>query len=361
MTADMPTSPPPAPNTPRKPQDLGSAGEFDPNVIPSETTFPEERTTPVQESPTLSVTLPPSRAKRILKRIGWTSLGLFLLIFFTLSKLPEEPIRNYVQASISSALSDKGMTFTAGESSLSFWLGISYTMNNVSLQGPALQTPVHIDRLTISPSLFPLLFGRTTGRFDVRNGDGKLSGSVSIKNTQFAFAFSSKDMDLGKLGVLPALAQISGSGVLNGDGSVRGDTANGTATAGEVHMNLNKVVIEAQSIMGFSVPRLSISEGKADITIDGGKARITTLRLGKPGNSADDIQADVSGDVTLAKQLEASTLNLKTHFSLSQNVLKAFVLLDALLSPGKLPDGSYSFNLTGPLSSPNPLPAGPSH
>jgi hypothetical protein len=61
--------------------------------------------------------------------------------------------------------------------------------------------------------------------------------------------------------------------------------------------------------------------------------------------------------VVLGRNWQYSTLNLRADFSLSQNVIKSFVLIDALLSAGKKPDGSYSYTISGPLYSPTPTPA----
>ena len=45
---------------------------------------------------------------------------------------------------------------------------------------------------------------------------------------------------------------------------------------------------------------------------------------------------------------------------LSQSVMKALVLAEALMAPAKQPDGSYAYELDGPINgiNPVPLPAG---
>ena len=91
--------------------------------------------------------------------------------------------------------------------------------------------------------------------------------------------------------------------------------------------------------MGFNVPKLSISEGKVELFGRQGQGDDQDLPLGQAG-SADDIQGSGSGDVILGRNWDASTLNAKINFKLSENILKAFVLIDALLGPGKQGDGS---------------------
>jgi type II secretion system protein N len=302
----------------------------------------------------------PSRVKRTLKTLGWIWLGTFCLILFTLIKLPEDRIRNYVQGMISQQLSAQGITLNAAQSSISIGFGISYTMKDITLSFPPPQEPIHIDQVSVSPSILAALTGKMGAAIQIENKGGTLHATFSTPmngpSGPVSFSFNCSNLDLGSLGVLPAMASIRGSAVATGEGHLDGDTSLPTTLNGKMKLDLNKIVIDQQTVLGFSVPRLTVSEGKGDIDIDKGKALIKTLRLGKPGSATDDIKANVTGDVIIGKNLPYSTLNLKADFSLSQNVLKAFILIDALLGPAKQPDGSYAYTLTGPLNSPNAVP-----
>jgi type II secretion system protein N len=304
----------------------------------------------------------PSRLKRILKLMGWFWLGMSCLILFTLLKLPEDRIRNFVQGEIASQLSAQGITMNASQSSISIGFGISYTLKDITLSFPPPQESIHIDQMSISPSLLSAILGKLGATIRVENKGGAMHASFSVPmrgpNGPVSLSFNCSNLDLGSLGVLPATAGIKGSALANGEGTVDGDTSLPTTLNGKIKLDFSKIVIDQQSVLGFSVPRLTVSEGKADIDIDKGKALIKTLRLGKPGNTADDLKANLTGDVVIGKNLPYSTLNLKADFSFSQTVLKAFVLLDAILGPAKMPDGSYSYTLTGPLNAPNATPMG---
>ncbi len=302
----------------------------------------------------------PSRAKQFLKKLAWVGLGMFCLILFTILKLPEDRIRNYVQGMISSQLSAQGITLNASQSSLSIGFGVSYTMKDITLSFPPPQDPIHIDQVSVSPSILSLLTGKVGATIRIENKNGVLHASFSTPmngpSGPISFSFNSSNMDLGSLGVLPASVGIRGSAIANGEGHLDGDTSLPATLNGKIQLDLNKIVIDQQTFMGFSVPRLSVSEGKADIEVDKGKALIKTLRLGKAGNTTDDLRANVTGDVVIGKNLPYSTLNLKADLSFSQNVLKAFILLDAIMGPAKQADGSYAYTLTGPLNSPNAAP-----
>ncbi len=298
----------------------------------------------------------PSRLKRILKMFAWTFLVIFLLLLFTLLKLPQDKVRGFIQGSISSALSSRGITLTADESDLSLGWGISYKMKGVTLAPPPPAPPSKIDEIRISPSIFSLLVAKPGGKILIRESGGTLEGSFSYRTNQIAVSFEAKEMDLGKIGVLAMAAGIQGSAVVTGTGTIQGDPGTPSSLTGDVALELKKIAIDAQRIQGFSIPRLSISTGQLNVRLENSKALVKTLRLGKPGNAEDDITGTASGEVTLGRQWESSMLNLTVQFGLSQKVLKSFGLIDALLGAGKQPDGTYSYQLTGPIVSPIPTP-----
>ena len=302
---------------------------------------------------------PRSKLSRLFRVGGWVGAGFFFLLIFTWMKLPDDRMKNYLEGMISNQLGQFGITYTVKESSLSFWLGPSYTAKDVTLNFPPPAPPSHIDQIEVAPSILGLLIGKTGGKFWITQGEGKLKGSVSIKNTAFNVSLKSTQFDFGKLGILPALANIQASGLLDSSVSLSGDFNNPSLLDGSAEIRLSKGVFEAQTIAGFSIPKLALSEGVFEFASTDGKAVLKTLRLGKMDQTTDDIRGTLTGEIGLGKSWPASTLNLKTRFSVSENVMIAFILLDALLGAGKQPDGSYSFALTGTVAEPNPAPVSP--
>jgi type II secretion system protein N len=298
---------------------------------------------------------PESRGTRILKNLGWAGFGLFLLILFTILKLPDERIKAYVQGAIAAALAPKGITFNADKGYISLGYGFSYVMKDVTLNFPPPQLPAHIDKISVSPSILPLLFGYQGGSLALSNGEGKLTGSFSMKGSQISASFDAKQLDFGKLGLLSLASGVRGTGMISGSASIAGDMSIPSTLVGDINLDLSKVVLDAQTIVFFNVPRVSISEGKIEVSSDKGKATIKTLRLGKPG-STDDIIGSGSGDVILGRNWDSSTLSSKINVKLSDPLMKAFILIDSFLGPGKQGDGSYSLTLSGPVTAPNPVP-----
>jgi len=290
--------------------------------------------------------------------LGWVALTLFCLVLFTILKLPDDRLKSYINGNISAVLAQKDITFTAGETHLSMLFGLTYTLKDVTLSPPPPSPPIRVEKIKISPALLPLLFRRVGGNLEIENGKGELDASFSFKDSEGDLSFKTKKLDIGKLGLLPLLADVQASAIFGGTGKISGDMNVPNTLTGSIDLKFNKGVIEPQSIMGFSIPRLNISEGVVDVTFGKGKAILKTISLGKTGNKSDDVQANASGEMALGKNWDATTLNAKAKLSLSEAVLKAFVLLDAILGNGKQPDGSYAFSLTGPLSAINPTPLG---
>lgn len=311
------------------------------------------------------MTDPLTPSQRAIKIAGWTALGLVMLVFFTLLKLPESRIKNLVQGYVSVALAERGISYTANQTELSYWLGVTYTLSDVTLNLPAPAAPVHIEKMEVSPSLFATAWAAlrkkpgAAGSFWIGNAGGTLKGTFAMGDTDVHVSYKASKMDLGKLGVLPIAAGIQGGLIADGSGTLDGALNNPSSWDGKVQLDLSKIVVDAQSVQGFTLPKLSISEGKIDITIEKGKAEIKELKLGKAGNKADDLNAVVTGSATLGRFMNGSTLNLTAKFGLSENLMKSFSILDAILSQGKLADGTYRYQILGPVAGPQFNPMGP--
>ncbi len=300
-----------------------------------------------------------SKLKRVLKIAAWAWVALFFLTVFTLVKLPQDRLRNLVNGHISAALAPYGISFIANESRLSIGFGVSYIMRDVTLNMPPPADPVKVEKIVVSPSFVALLTGRMGADLSITQGKGGIDASVAARGTDATVSLRIDKLDLGKLGVAAALVGVRAGAMLDGSVNLSGDFNVPSTLVGDIDLKLENFYIEPQTIMGLKISqRLSISDGRARVTIDKSKANIETLRLGKEGNATDDIRGSGSGDIALSRQWMSSRLNLKTTFALSENIKKDIFLIDAILSPGKRPDGSYAVNFEGPLNAVMPMPAG---
>ena len=302
---------------------------------------------------------PQSRGKRIAKKLGWAGVFLFFLALFTVLKLPEEKVRGFIQGQIRQQLEPMGIGFSAEKSSLSVLFGFKYSMEKVTLTLAPPASPILLDRLTVSPSLFSLLRRRLGGTAELQSGSGSAWVNYSMRtdsaDPDLKFSYELKTFDLSKLAAL-GLA-FSGSsmnltiaGTVNGSGGLNGNLGNPGSLTGDIQLEFAKIALEPLTVSGFVLPKLAISTGTVDIGIAKSVATVKAFKIGKPGLEADDLHATVTGDVTLARSWDASILKLKTNFSLSAGVMKALILVDALLAPFKQPDGTYAYPLEGTLS-----------
>lgn len=300
-----------------------------------------------------------SRFSRAAKWIGWSLTALFLLVIFTVLKLPDSRVKAFVEGQLSSVLAPRGITLTADEGYVSIGFGISYVMKGVTLGFAPPTPPAHIEKITVAPSLLASLTGRLGGELWVYDSGSKvLHASVALKGSGIAVDLDAKKMDLGKLGILPAAANVKGSVVIDGSGQISGDIDVPGTLIGRLDFDLSGIAIEQQAILGFSIPAVAISEGKLAANIDKSQIRIESVRLGKDNRAEDDIRGTTTGTITLGKSWDASTLNLKVKLGLSEKIRKAFFLIDALLGESKTGEGTYAFGLSGSLMAPVQIPGG---
>ena len=87
--------------------------------------------------------------------------------------------------------------------------------------------------------------------------------------------------------------------------------------------------------------------------------RLQNLGKEVKAGKKDDITATLTGDTLLGRSWDTSTNNLKASITFSQTILKSFVFIDTLIGGAKRPDGSYGFQITGPVraSTIAPIPA----
>src|SRR5690606_18151874 len=116
--------------------------------------------------------------------------------------------------------------------------------------------------------------------------------------------------------------------------------------------------IDGQKIAGFDIPRTSISDGVMNVAFEGGKATITSMRLGKQG-STDDFFGSLTGDVRLNRRIDDSDLNLKARFGFSERYSqeKTISALNLFLGQFKTQDGAFAMALNGPIGRAMPTAA----
>lgn len=301
--------------------------------------------------------------------ILWTLFFFACLFLFTLIKVPESRIKNYIQGMIAAQLNPRGITLVAQSSELSILFGLGYKMKGVSVRLPPPEPEIRIESIEVSPSLFSLFTGKVGGDIKIETNDGSFRAKFLAKGifppdptgkVDASISFRFKNLNLGRLGVLPAFTGFKAGAVVDGEGALSGNLSDPSTLEGFVKLALTKVQIDSQAIPtpigSTSIPTLRMSQGTIDVKFDRSKLLFQQFQLGKQGSN-DDLSASVTGDAALGKRWDTSSLNTKIVFSVSESIAKQFSL-DALLKDAKKPDGSFSYQISGPINRPsmNPQP-----
>lgn len=294
-----------------------------------------------------------SRWSPATQRFCWIAFVAVSFIFFTIIKFPEDKIKAYIQGVLTSQLSPLGFSIQATKSSLSFWLGVSYRLKDVTVT--YLNSSLQVEEISLSPSLFSFVFGKLGGSYSLKIGRGNISGSFNLKKKDLTLGFYAKEIDFQKHRILQFL-EIPGGFVLSGTGNFSGDVSQLEKSKGSVQLDISKISLESISIpidvlMKLNLPSLNVSKADVDLRFQNGKLQIKTFQLGKPGNVTDDIILNLTGDLTIDRNLSNSRIQSKMDLKLSQKVLASLSLATFWLNPGKQADGSYICYLEGSFSS----------
>ncbi len=294
-----------------------------------------------------------------LRFLGFGFLFVTCLLVFTLVKVPQPKIHAWLLGTINQQLNPMGIQASAEEGHIELGLGLRYEMSMVRLTQISSQKVLKFSRLEVAPNILgPLLQGKLGAHFMLEEGAGTIIGDIKAKGDDFDADIQLDSLNLGKMGVLPFAAGLDGTADLKGSVSLSGSPSSASGLSGKITLNLAKIVVDAQKVMGFDIPRTAISDGVFDIDIGAGKATLTTVRLGKPG-STDDLQGTATGDIKLSKVLASSDLNLRLKFGISEHYRqeKTISMVESLLGANfKKPDGTFGVRITGPLYEPQSAP-----
>jgi len=317
---------------------------------------------PVQEKP--------SRLKRVAKWLGTTLLVMVLFVVFTIVQLPQNRLRNSIEGLINRSLASRQIQFSTGKSELSFGLGVSYSMENVSLTHPDSPLPAKFKRVVISPSILGLLMNRldVTAAIESQSGHAHVhvslggllqmvNGTVSESPPPMVFRLHAEEFDLGSTQLIPFLIKTAIEFNVSGDAEFKGSTGTPESYEGSAQLKLTRIRVPEQTLMGFKVPSLAMSTGQIDLEIPSGSKKMTLkkVQLGKPGSS-DDLSSLLDGSIQLGRRLNDSSIDSTLKLTVSEKLLQSIPLLQALLGMAKQPDGTYAYKLSGSLLTPFPVP-----
>lgn len=295
---------------------------------------------------------PVSKFKKTAKSIGFGLLFVFFLVLFTFTKLPQTKMTGLIQGYVQMGLDPFGIYMTDRGRELSILSGFEYRLIQPALE-LADQTRVELDEVFVKPNLLALFKGQAGANIEIKQGSSLIEIAGSGRGDKIDTTIQLTDADLGKLGLLSFAGGLKGSGTVSGSIHIDGTLSDPPSVNGSISLKVKRLKLDEQNLMGFQLPPMTISDGTIDIQIERGKLLMKNVQIGK---NNDDIQLNVTGDVTLNRFLNASALNLKANLGLSEKVKQSISLLDSLLGSAKRPDGKYAYKLTGTMGAPFPMP-----
>lgn len=306
-------------------------------------------------------TLSPSSSgseKSVLKLTLLTGLFFFLLTIFTISKLPTSKITALIQGNLQVFLDPFGIYVTDQGRDFSIIRGFRYHLTKPTFELPD-QTRIEFEELSASPRILSLFKGMAGANLNlkqkVNNTISEIDVAVAGRSDKVQAHIQLDQVDLAKVGILAFAGQIKGTGTVSGTMDIEGSLSDPSTLTGAIQLTLKNIQLDEQNIMGFQLDTMKIAEGLIDIQIQQGKLEFKNVRIGKPGGS-DDLNALVTGNLALNRNLNASNLNLKVVLGLSDRAKQKLSLIDSLLGSAKQSDGRYAYKLTGSLGAPFPQP-----
>lgn len=297
--------------------------------------------------------------KKGLRITAWIVAGLVLLIFFTLIKFPQDRLKPLIQSQIGAALAAQGITLVPERSHLGFLFGLSYTLENVKISSPSLPNPVTIERIRVAPALIGSIMGQVQARIAVTQGSGSATIDLFMphpeESAEFEVDAQFRAFDLGAVPLVQLFTGVQAGGILSGQLAVEGNAEIPSSLEGTADLKIQKFQLDQQSFMGLPLPKIGAPQAQIRLNASKGKFQVEQVQIEKGG----ELWASLTGQSTLGQRWDASTLELKTQFGLTESVLKALPLVDTLLGGARQADGTYAFTITGTWAAPffNPVGA----
>jgi type II secretion system protein N len=292
--------------------------------------------------------------KRIATIAAYTGAGALATLFFVYTTFPLEAVQGRVARGLEQAV--PGLHVSFGAASPYRLSGLDVEDLKLSYERVPGQPPVTatIDRVRARVQLLPLLTKNYAVSYNVSLGDGSVSGEVRVGPSAVGLELQMKDVDLAHPPVLAKLLGMELAGAIDADVDVNIDN-DPKKTSGHVQFDMKKARLGEASVMGFTVPPIDLGTTSATLEIKDG-----VMTFKKFEQHSSDLDAKLTGDMTLRKQVPASNLNLAVQFKLSEAFLqnnpkfKTIVQISGV-ERTKNPDGFYNARITGALS--NPIPS----
>jgi type II secretion system protein N len=265
-------------------------------------------------------------------------IGLFLI--FLLFSFPFQNLKGFIFGRV---YKETGITLVADNIYLSVfgWPGLGLTnlelTTNIMGKEFDLSCKKAVFRIGIG-GLFPPAPSISISLKGLKKG-----GDLFIKFTQtkarVKASIEADELALEQVNVAGLPEPITG--ILNVDGSINLDNVDTSKSTGGLDLDITKLKIPPQNMMGFMLPITNIGTAKAKINIKNGVGEIGSFQI---GTRESDLQGSATGDIRLGKTFLSSFLNLVLRIQMSERYAQnpQSASLVSLLTPFKSAAGDFA-------------------
>lgn len=292
-----------------------------------------------------------SRKKRVLKVVAYAGFFLCSLVFFTVIKIPDAAIANFLLASAHQA--SPAYQFQADKIGVRFFPLPHLEAEKFAMEPrfPGSAVPVLFDELRVYPN--PFILGAS---FSADAYKAKITGSGSMGS----FRIESDSIDLAKVTPLTEMGLdfkglVSQLYVQMSTSNRRLSTANG-----EIRLKGKNFVFDPSAFtsqVGMSIPPLSLGDVDIEGEATNGTFRISKCKIGGPTK---DLEIQIpSGTITFSDVMLNTKYDLTLHVkpsAESEKKIPAFAMVGAM--GHKRPDGFISIKVAGNLVGPPQITKG---
>jgi type II secretion system protein N len=309
----------------------------------------------------------------------WSAFWLFCYWTFPYDRVASQLVDRV-------AASGKGYSLEIGELS-PYWLS-GIELSNVVLRKdnpdalpppkpapgekatPAPDHALRVREVRARIGLLGLLFGSKKVSFDAELEAGEIEGSFEIAGESQTVSAKLTQIDLAKLGLLEAVAQLPMQGVLSGDIELA-LAQDPKLSQGSVKLSLDKLTVgdgkakvKVSGMGGLTLDPIEAGDLKLDLDVKDGVGMLSKL-----STDGKDLKLKGSGDIRLGAPFSTSRLSLLVNIKFtdayrnkSPRTQAMFGLLDNAGAPqitaAKTADGALQYRLTGTIAAPRPIPEG---
>lgn len=236
--------------------------------------------------------------------VGYAIIVTVALIYFL---FPGDIIRKYVEQSV--AGSGGGVVLTIDRIKPVFPIGLKFLGGQIFLKGKTDTSIFAVKRLSISPHIGTFLSGKAAFNFRALAYKGEITGSIRFRGYKVSgpCTFNAHLEDV-MLEEIPSLATIAGrslSGKLSGD--ITYDYGSGSFIQGRGESSLTISNGSAEFSLPFLHPgRIKFLSMETVAKLANGRLVLERCKLG-----GDGLRCDLSGTITLYKNIDDSIINIR--------------------------------------------------